>query len=377
MPTNLYRYLPTFVRMRDRLASGLTDEDTEEAVLEKIVACLAEIFDETDEFIQDLVKLTDADQCDPTYFMHLSYVLGTLFPTGGNEAMVRHLIKNVVSFYKTKGTHHSWGKAWAWLGVERPGVVELYKTTPQETINYSAYESVTHPLRAARIDLTTCQSYCQSYCEAACEAYCEEDVEIGTRLTREEALQRLAYVEDYRPIQVLLRLDAEDVQLASQVPQVSDSIGHYPPEYEPAVWRGSEVQGDFTDDLVPVQDMLEIDVECVSTCEASCQGCCEVQCECDACETLCQVGSCEQSCTTGCQFHCEFPCEHSCQFACTACQASCTTGDTVNTCSQDCETSCVFGCTVFSAVYCTACCQTSCTSTTCMTQCQCTGATVA
>lgn len=325
--TDLYRYLPTFIRLRDRLASGLSDDDSEEAVLEKLCSMLAAVFDENDDFIKALHDLQDPDRCDSAYFMHVSYILGTLLPTGGNEARTRFIIKNLVSHYKTKGTHHSWTTGWHWQDITRPSVVELWKTTPNEINDYTFAPDTNHPLKSARIDLTACGTVCETICESVCETYCEENVEFGVPLSRSQARARLRYVDDLRPIHVLLRLDASEYLLRSGFPLSEDTLGHYPMPYDrqPETWLGSYVEAELEDTAFPTSEDLVIEVECLSACETACQGCCEIECECDACELNCQAGGCELDCTAGCQGFCEFECEAACQFGCTGgCQGHCT-----------------------------------------------------
>ena len=366
--TDLYRYLPTFIRLRDSIAASLVGSS--QGVLERIVEVLASLFDETDAFVEALMGIQDPDTCDSQYFPYISYLLGTLLPAGGSEDEIRFLIKNLASHYKTKGTHPSWQKAWRWQDVTPPQVVELYKSTPNEVGDYEMLPDVNHSLRAARIDFTACAGSCESICESVCESICEQDVEVGVPISRNAAENLLKYVDNLRPVNVLLRRDANEYLLSSGYPTASEELGHYPIPYgEPAHWEGSYVEADFEDDIETTYDDLEIDVECLGSCETACQGCCEIQCECATCETRCQTAFCESSCTTGCEGHCEYACEHSCQFACTSCQASCVSGCQYGSCENGCTTECTGSpCEVNSCEnYCTA---NNCQAGFCQTGCQ-------
>lgn len=363
-PTDLYRYLPTFIRIRDRLASNLSDDDPEEAVFQKLVSILAAIFDETDDFIQALVQFNDPDRVDPIYFSHISYLLGTMLPTGGSEAATRFIIKSLVDHYKTGGTHLSWHRGWSWQDVPDSKITELWKTQQNEIGNYAIVQDVSHTLKSARIDLGSCYTSCESVCESVCESICEQKVEVGQFLTRTEARRRMRFIEYIRPIHVLLRQEAEEVLLQSGWPVSQDTISHYPAQYNalPPVWLGSEVYAEFADEFPTTGDDLQPEVQCVATCEVSCQSCCEVECECDPCQIFCQVGGCELFCTENCQAHCEFACEGGCQGACAqgcqagACTAQCA-GACLGTCQGSCASSCQGYCTDSS---CTDSCTTSC-----------------
>lgn len=363
-PTDLYRYLPTFIRIRDRLASGLSDDDPDEAVFEKLVSILASMFDETDAFIQTLVELNDPDRVDTQYFSHISYILGTMLPTGGSEKATRFIIKSLVDHYKTGGTHLSWHRAWAWQEIPDSKVTELWKTEQQEVANYAIMQDAGHTLKSARIDLGSCYTSCESTCESTCESDCEEKVEVGQFLSRSEARRRMRFIEYLRPIHVLLRQEAEEVLLTSGWPTSQDSIGHYPMPYNalPKVWHGSEVYADFRDEFFQTGDELRPEVQCVAACEVSCQSCCEVECECDPCQIFCQAGGCELFCTENCQAHCEFACEGGCQGACAqGCQAGACTAQCAGACLGSCQGSCAASCQGYCTdSSCTDSCTTSC-----------------
>jgi len=377
-PTNLYRYLPTFIRIRDRLASGLSDNDPAEAVFEKLVSILASMFDETDALIQTLLSLNDPDRVDPSYFSHISYLLGTMLPTGGSEDGTRFIIKLLVDHYKTSGTHLSWHRAWSWQEIPDSKITELWKTEREEVGNYSVTQDISHTLKSARIDLGSCYTSCESVCESACESDCEEKVEVGQFMSRQEALRRMRFIEYLRPIHVLLRQEADEYLLRSGWPTSQDTISHYPAQYNalPPVWRGSEVFAEFRDEFFSTGDDLRPDVQCVAACEVSCQSCCEVECECDPCQIFCQAGGCELFCTENCQAHCEFACEGGCQGACAlGCQAGACTVKCAAACLGTCQGSCASTC----QGSCASTCQGYCTVSACTDSCttSCAGACVA
>ena len=75
MAVDLYKYYPTFVKLKDRLASGIDDADSRETVLAKLVYMLDQMFDDTDAFIQLLLNLNDPDHhllTDLHYFRGVS-----------------------------------------------------------------------------------------------------------------------------------------------------------------------------------------------------------------------------------------------------------------------------------------------------------------
>jgi len=380
MSVDLYKYFPTFIKIRDRLASGIDDADSRETILAKLVYMLDEMFDDTDAFIQELIKLNDPDVVDQQYFSHVSYLLGTMLPNGSNEEESRFIIKQLVNHYKTSGTHHSWHTAWHWLDQPETKVVELFKRDQQEIANYSTVRSANHPLKSARIQLGVCASTCETVCESVCETTCEGIVETGSELPVAEALRRLAYVEYLRPIHVILRQNAEEVLLRSGFPTSQDTIGHYPRQYNvvPDPWLGSESYGSFQSEFWTAADELEVDVQCVALCEVTCQTCCEAVCECNPCEVVCQVGDCQLQCTEGCQGACEFPCEAVCQFACTACQAGACTASCAGACLGSCQGSCAASCQAYCTddqcqAGCTTCQAGTCTSScagACLGSCQ-------
>ena len=167
---DLYKYFPTFIKMRDSLASNLSMDDPREAVLEKLTYMIEQTFDETDAFIQTLLTLNDPDAVDQQYFSHISYLLGTMLPNGASEEETRFIIQQLVNHYKTSGTHLSWYTAWHWSGEEETKVTELYKRDQQEINNYSITRSANHPLKSARIQLGVCASGCESVCVNTCES---------------------------------------------------------------------------------------------------------------------------------------------------------------------------------------------------------------
>jgi hypothetical protein len=375
MGVDLYKYYPTFVKLKDRLASGIEDADSRETVLAKLVYMLDQMFDDTDEFIQTLMSLNDPDSVDQQYFSHVSYLLGTILPNGASEEETRFIIKQLVNHYKTSGTHPSWQTAWHWLQQPDTKVVELFKRDQQEVANYSTTRSANHPLKSARVQLGSCSSSCESVCVNTCESACESIVEVGSEVPTQEALRRLGYVEYLRPIHVLLRQEAEEIVTRSGFPRSQDTIGHYPIVYneEPDPWRGSEVQAEFRNPFFSSGDELDVEVQCVSICEVSCQSCCEAVCECDPCQVVCQTGGCELQCTANCQGFCEFACEAACQFACTACEAGACTAACAGACLGVCEGACESACQSFECQVgtCQGACESICQAHVCETgECQ-------
>jgi len=377
---DIYRYFPTFLKLRDRLASNITDADSRETVLAKLTSMLDVLFDETDEFIQLLINLNDPDHTEQRYFSHVSYLLGMVLPNGVSEDETRFIIKHLVDHYKTSGTHPSWHRAWEWLDQPETKIVELFKHEQNEIANYAIARSVNHALQSARIQLGVCASTCESICVNSCESICESIVEVGDELPTRTALQRLAYIGYLRPIHVLLRQQAEAVNLRSTFPSSRDTLAHYPEVYnvEPDPWMGSEVYGTYRNIFWTSADELDVNVQCVALCEVSCQSCCEAVCECNPCEVTCQVGACELQCTENCQGNCEFACEGVCQGACAEnCQAGACTVQCAGACLGACQGSCAGSAQVScSDTYCEASnmvCQGYCTENSCTDSCTGTG----
>ena len=87
MAIHLYKLLPTLLRLKDRLASaGATGN------LEKWVGCIEDVANDTEEKIEGLSNLLDADQCDPMYLFYISTFLGTPVGAGSNIEFSRWLV---------------------------------------------------------------------------------------------------------------------------------------------------------------------------------------------------------------------------------------------------------------------------------------------
>lgn len=353
MATNLYKYLPSFLRLRDTLYSANIRETGTKPILERLVELVAEEFDETHDFITGIKYLNDPDVVDPQYFMHLSFILGTMIGTQVDETLARWLIKNLVYVYKIKGTQPSWRLEWRRQATDPPEIIELWKTIPNEVGDYTEQQDIDHPLKSARVDFGFCQTSCESFCESSCESF----VETPVLVSREEARRYIAMVEAQRPIHVLLRTQAVILNPNDQYAQSGDTIGPY--AYASGLLtNGSGVVGYPIDAWGNTLDHVDIQVTCESTCETACQGCCEIQCECDACESNCQAGSCQLACTATCEFTCEWACECSCQFGCTAAGAE-GPGECLSICQTSCQDQCQTECMVK--------CQTTCQTLDCQT----------
>ena len=79
MPIHLYKLLPQIIKLKDKLASCGAPGN-----LEKWIGCIEDVANSTEEKIDGLSDLLDADQCDPMYLFYLSTFLGT--PVGAAHA---------------------------------------------------------------------------------------------------------------------------------------------------------------------------------------------------------------------------------------------------------------------------------------------------
>lgn len=300
-PHDLWPLVPFITRYRDSLASGSPDA---EGNFQKVVQVFAEEFGTTEREIRALADIINVDATSPDYLMYLSATLGTMVgPTTQGEDFQRWFIRNLVYFYKIKGTHPSWDRQFKWLTDTWYKAWELFKTTYYETGDYSRTEDLVYPYKAARFDLYTGDEFYS--------APSFIDIPTASGLTR--------YIEAVRPIHVLLRKSAVIVDLDDTLP--------LPDETD----ISAEITAHFYDDAPPISESLQVEITCLATCESSCQDTCEMGCEFASCEFACQA-----SCTgqVEVEFICDLDCASSCESS--SCQGSCQAGSCQAGC-QSCD----------------------------------------
>ena len=112
MAVPLFDLLPLIIRYRDSLASGGTDV---EGNFQKIMYAFEQETQVTSDEIAQLASLMDVDTADPDFLLYLSATIGTMVDSSLGVTFQRWFIKNLVSFYKIKGTHPSWDKQFQWI----------------------------------------------------------------------------------------------------------------------------------------------------------------------------------------------------------------------------------------------------------------------
>jgi len=349
----MYDLLPEVVR---RL-----DGDTNNNILELLLEAFDEVQEDISSDISELVNLIDVSTINAALLPYLGHVLQAPGFNTTEEFLERWFTRSSVPIHKKKGTLLSWNKHFRYSGQRKITLVELYKSTTNETKNYSPEQDAQHLLPSARIHLVPC--------ETTCETVAEYDY-----LTASVVLEEIEYI---KPIQVLLPHAVIEIESEDLFADSLDTLGCSSScETGSELWTGSLVTSVFQDAFPMHYDDLIITQTCVASCEISCTSCCEVDCEQSTCQLKCEV-NCETSCThtcetycqacsevvcsTSCEVHCQENCagfcEASCQVACQEheCQAGsiqqpnllCTLGVTIPTqCKNQCMLlACTLGCT--------------------------------
>jgi hypothetical protein len=293
----LWDLIPRIVRYKDSLASGGPDAVGN---FQKVVECLEQEVGVTETEIREFGRIMDVDITDPEFLLFISATLGTMVDSGLGLPFQRWFVKNLVGFYKVKGTHLGWDKQFRWVEGILYKAWELWKSVPYEEGDYSRFSDYTHQLRAARFDL-----------------YYLDPLGNPVFLSPTDASQLVPVIESLRPIHVVLRHNMERVDQEETL-RVSDSLA------------GSGLVGTYSDSSGGILDGpggVTVDVTCQVTCESSCQAYCETTCEYSACQVACQ-GGCEgsgeahQPCALDCRARCEAgSCEQGCQSG--SCQSGC------------------------------------------------------
>lgn len=258
---DLYSLLPAIVRLRDSATIGSTSE----GVIQRLIYTLEQDSDVVADEITGLLDLINSDECDPKYLLYISMMLGfAISDLSTSETpslkFARWFVKNLVSFYKIKGTHLSWQKQWTYVDNESlMRAWELWKSNVYERGVYYRYGGGNYYgiFHAARVDL---------YRELA---------GIPEFLPVLEAFDFMETIDWCRPIHVLLRKNywlVESEDIADKT--ISDP-------------RTLGAGISFEEPLDDVNDEFNVEISCLTTCESVCEageetGCmsgCEISCE--------------------------------------------------------------------------------------------------
>ncbi len=315
-PLGLYRYFPTFVKLRDEEAG--TDSNGE-TILQRITYMLEKEAGAHVEMLRGIIDGIDPDHCDASLLNHLSFILGVPIPGGWGDERKREFLRQLPGLIRIKGTQLHFLKKASFAGYAGIFPVELWKTIPREDRSYERESSPPNVLKAARIDLMSCSASCEQYCEVSCEYAIKVDGNYVPAGIAEGVLEEIGEV---LPIHVVLRRDVQVVEPDDGFFPSMATLGCHDCEIyceascEAAAqsWPGSYLESNFEDEFTLPKDSYVIDMDCITACESSCQTCCECG----------QEGTCETLCETACQVVCEAVCQSACMTACQgSCQATC------------------------------------------------------
>jgi len=322
-PLELYRYLPTFIRRRDELA-GL--DNAGEAVLQKLTYMLEKESGAHVEMIRRLIVELDVDNCDPSRFNYLGYILGIPIPGDWTDARRRMYLKQLPNLLKIKGTHLNFSKQAA-FHQQDVWLVELWKTQEREYRYYAQSPFSTYHLKSARVDMLSCATSCESICESICE----HGVQLSGDYVRTTVAQRiLDQLGEVLPVHVVLRRQTQFVERVDSFYPSYDTLGciswcqsicEGACTIQAQSWPGSYLESDFDDEAPQVYDSWSYETTCITLCESICQTCCECGQE-GTCETLCEV-TCQAVCEAVCQSTCMTTCQSIRQTCLMSCEITC------------------------------------------------------
>lgn len=234
---DLYNLLPSIIKEKDRLGSGIGFSN-EETILQKYFYAFEEVYDVTLEQATDLVQLLDPDNCPVAYFPYLEYFLGSNWPADWSEEKKRMVLRSLVKLYHHSGQRLSWESVLNMLGYSGFFPWELWKADIYEDFDYFLYgggDDYYGTFHAARIDIRNAN-------------------ETEKLLSVDE--KRL--IEYFRPIHVLFR------ERGIRVLEQEDIVGAVLSETLELA-----ATNEFFDSLAEADDTLSVDVTCVATCEVS------------------------------------------------------------------------------------------------------------
>lgn len=251
---DLYDLLPEIIRLRDLQTSD--DGTPERSIVRRVIEALQAELDVLKGEIEAVSVLQDVDACPVAYLPLLAAVLGASFPATWPEGRIRLFLSSAVQLFHASGMRLSWEAMLRLLGHAGYYPWELWKEELYEDFDYALTEDYGN-LPAARVDLRDADG-----------TYMEPTAEVEK------------YLEQFRPIHVLIRKHGHRIELgedAADVGSESFSAGAF---------------GNWTDGVAGATDV------CLTACEASC-------------ETFCEAGSCEGAfeviltCIAGCETGCE------------------------------------------------------------------------
>ena len=327
-------------------ASSLADQEywyyRPDTFFEKLFYAYGDLSEEIRQKVKGLRDLHDPYHCPSKYLLYLAYIVGGELPPHLTEVQQREFVAQFGSLSKLIGTHQgfrNYSKLWG----DDLNATELFKSDLYEVDDYSYSQDALHPIRAARLDIFSCQSGCENYCQSGCQTG-QESIPCcpGTgALTPWDSKQLLQGRYDiFRPIHVLVCYPVVTTFAFDSMPVTLDTLGCSTRGCETGQepWTGSVVQGTFRDLFPAPSDSFELIITCALSCESACQLQCEYTNE--ACLTSCEQG-CQIYCETDCQLICEYCCMTGCEWNCEgdSCQVTCQSA-CQSTCQQDCMTIC-------------------------------------
>ena len=339
-PLPLYQYFTGFIKNKDELAGV---DGSGEAVLQKLTYMLEKESGAHSEMIRRLLVDLDVDNCDPSRFDYLAYILGVPIPGDLTDEYKRQYLRQLPDLLKVKGLHQYFLKQAAFRNRKDIWLVELWKTEEHEDRSYEQSPDAAHQLKAARIDMMSCSGSCESICESICESGFQLS---GAYVNPSQAEQILSELGDVLPIHVVLRRQAQYIEPNEVFPATLDTIGCWTScesicvtacESGEQTWPGSYVEGNFRDAGPVPSDSWAYETICVNVCESVCQTCCECGQE-GTCSTVCEL-ACQVVCASVCQDTCMTSCQSDCQDICQACTAGCQLSCQV-ICVDSCESLC-------------------------------------
>ena len=254
----LYELVPMIVRTIDALNS----DDPNKGVLERIVECIkgpGDGYHEDTPYIAthtDIVNLVvqlDAEHCQRKFLTYISLMLGLMvsYQTDTDEAFRRWFVRNLVYFYKIKGTQPNWKLLWTLSATEKQArVTELFKDEIHEgTVWFRSLDYGLIP--AARFDLGDLSDFF--------------DVP--------EAIPYVQKIDIMRPIHVLLRHYVQSQNIVEPGINLTEVTSFVASNQIIETLAG--LADEFNPPLVTCMVGCEIAVEtnpCATSCEVSVQG---------------------------------------------------------------------------------------------------------
>ena len=192
----LYRLLPLLLQEKDRAYSGGAPGN-----LEKWVGCIEDLANTTEGQIKGLCDLIDPDLCPPSFIPYIAKMLNKPTSTEWPDAARRMFLKAIGIMAHISGTQQSWRVALKLDGKGAYGLVELWKSTLNETFDYSLNYDYAHTIKSARVDIKL-----------------PGDDSFGSRLLTEGLV--LAH---YRPIHILIRLEGGTISEVETVGSATEA----------------------------------------------------------------------------------------------------------------------------------------------------------